>query len=135
MDSKFIEAIRVALILSGYLKLSHWNVRGMFFYPYHLLFEDLYGKIYTHVDTLAELASIRGVKIGSEIFDKPPEFVSGDPKSLIDQNLGILDKYRECLEELLSEVESSNTTKSTSITVETLLATLDNVQYLLEASL
>lgn len=134
MDSKFIEAIRVALIFSGYLKLAHWNVRGMFFYQYHLLFEDLYGKIYSHVDVLAELASVRGVKINAEIFDKPPAITTSQPKDLINHSLGCLDTYREALEDLLSEVESNNT-RSTTVAIETLLETLDNVQYLLEASL
>lgn len=136
MDSKFLNCLKCANILSSFLKLAHWNARGMFFYPYHLLFADLYEKISDQIDSLAELASIRGVMVNAEIFATPPVITSSKVSTLSETTLELLLDYAESLEALLAALDTSESYhRSTIINVEDHLAALDNMQYLLEASL
>lgn len=134
METKFATCISLAISLSSFLKLAHWNVRGMFFYSYHLLFADLYTKIDGHIDRLAELASVRGIAINANVFIEPPTIESSEPKELINSALEQLDEYREMLTDLLEDLDDS-LHRSTVIALEDVLMSLDNVQYLLEASL
>lgn len=134
LETKFATCLSQAISFSNFLKLAHWNVRGMFFYSYHLLFENLYEKITGHVDVLAELASVRGIAINSNVFIEPPQITSSDVKELIITSLEQMDEYKMLLNELLDELDDT-IYRSTIIAVEDILMSLDNVQYLLEASL
>ena len=56
--NNLIEGLRVLLATNFvfYLKVhaAHWNVRGMFFYELHKLFEQQYQDLWENVDTIAE---------------------------------------------------------------------------------
>ena len=46
--------------LYSQVKHAHWNVKGPQFYPLHLLFDELAGKLAEYVDTIAEQATALG---------------------------------------------------------------------------
>ena len=46
--------------LYSQVKQAHWNVKGPQFYPLHLLFDDLAGKLAEYVDTIAERVTAIG---------------------------------------------------------------------------
>ena len=56
--NNLVEGLRVLLATNFvfYLKVhaAHWNVRGMFFFELHKLFEDQYNDLWENVDTIAE---------------------------------------------------------------------------------
>jgi starvation-inducible DNA-binding protein len=52
--------------LYSQIKQAHWNVKGMQFYPLHLLFDALAGSILEQVDTIAERATaLGGIALGT----------------------------------------------------------------------
>jgi starvation-inducible DNA-binding protein len=46
--------------LYSQVKHAHWNVKGPQFYPLHLLFDDLAGKLAEYIDTIAERVTAYG---------------------------------------------------------------------------
>lgn len=52
--------------LYSQVKQAHWNAKGPQFYPLHLLFDDLAGKLAEYVDMLAErVTAIGGTAMGT----------------------------------------------------------------------
>jgi starvation-inducible DNA-binding protein len=56
--NSLIEGLRVLLatnfVFYAKVHAAHWNVRGMFFYELHKLFEKHYEDLWENVDTIAE---------------------------------------------------------------------------------
>jgi starvation-inducible DNA-binding protein len=52
--------------LYSQVKQAHWNVKGQNFYQLHLLFDQLAGEIFPHIDLLAErVTALGGVALGT----------------------------------------------------------------------
>jgi starvation-inducible DNA-binding protein len=56
--NNLVDGLRVLLASNFVLYLkthaAHWNVRGMFFYELHKLFEEQYNDLWSNTDTIAE---------------------------------------------------------------------------------
>lgn len=134
-DSLFINVLKNALVLKNFLQLAHWGTRGMFFYSYHELFADLYSKVGAGIDEFAELASIKGVAVNSEIFAEPvPTITSSSPELLVNGALNLLDQYKSALQGCCKAAEE-NYERGVANAVDDRLLEVDKIQYLLEASL
>lgn len=86
--NNLIDGLRVLLASNFvlYLKIhaAHWNVKGMFFYELHKLFETQYQDLWENVDTIAE--KIR--ELDAMVTITPSEQQS---QSMIDPNQDILE--------------------------------------------
>lgn len=62
--TKLVDLLNVGLAnsldLYSQVKQAHWNVRGMFFYGRHELFDEIAEHLETHADDLAERAGTLG---------------------------------------------------------------------------
>jgi starvation-inducible DNA-binding protein len=68
--------------LYSQVKQAHWNTKGPQFYPLHLLFDDLAGKLAEYVDTIAErVTAIGGTAMGTvrmaALASRLPELTEG----------------------------------------------------------
>lgn len=94
--NNLVDGLRVLLSSNFVLYLkthaAHWNVRGMFFYELHKLFEEHYNDLWSNTDTIAE--KIR--ELDSDITLTPNDQIS---LSVIDPAQPILDGvgYVRCL--------------------------------------
>lgn len=83
-----LDGLRVLLATNFVLYLkthaAHWNVKGMFFFELHKLFEDQYNDLWNNVDTIAE--KIR--ELDATVTLTPQEQIS---LSMIDSSQDILD--------------------------------------------
>ena len=52
--------LAAALDIWSQTKQAHWNVKGNHFYQYHLLFDDVAGVLYEHIDLIAERITVLG---------------------------------------------------------------------------
>lgn len=90
-----LDGLRVLLATNFilYLKMhaAHWNVKGMFFFELHKLFEDQYNDLWSNVDTIAE--KIR--ELDATVTLTPQEQMS---LSMIDGDQPILDGKEYVLE-------------------------------------
>lgn len=133
--SLFINVLKRALVLKNFLQLAHWGTRGMFFYSYHQLFGELYEKVGSGIDEFAELASIKGVAVNSEVFAEPvPTITTSEPGSLVNGALNLLDQYKIALQNACRAAEE-NYERGVANAIDDRLLEVDKMQYLLEASL
>lgn len=94
--NNLVDGLRVLLSSNFVLYLkthaAHWNVRGMFFYELHKLFEEHYNDLWSNTDAIAE--KIR--ELDSDITLTPNDQIS---LSVIDPAQPILDGvgYVRCL--------------------------------------
>lgn len=52
--------------LTGQLKQAHWNVKGIHFYTFHKLFDDVYENLEPYIDDVAErIVQLGGVAQGT----------------------------------------------------------------------
>jgi starvation-inducible DNA-binding protein len=68
--SKVIQQLNTTLAASldiwSQTKQAHWNVKGKDFYQLHLLFDDIAGVLYEHIDLIAErITALGGVAHGT----------------------------------------------------------------------
>lgn len=133
--SLFINVLKRALVLKNFLQLAHWGTRGMFFYSYHQLFGELYEKVGSGIDEFAELASIKGVAVNSEVFADPvPTITTSEPGALVNGALNLLDEYKIALQNTCRAAEE-NYERGVANAIDDRLLEVDKMQYLLEASL
>lgn len=58
--------LAAALDIWTQTKQAHWNVKGKDFYQLHLLFDDIAGVLYEHIDLIAErITAIGGIAHGT----------------------------------------------------------------------
>jgi len=63
-------------------KQAHWNVKGKDFYQLHLLFDDIAGVLYEHIDLIAErITSLGGVAHGTARDSAKNSFLSEYPNT------------------------------------------------------
>lgn len=114
-------------------RFAHWNVNGMFFYQYHLLFERIYNTLSANQDGLAELARGFEVIIEAEDFDVSGIVSNQDPSELVYDLIGYNQVYRSALFELHEEAQSQQALGVVNF-IEGILTDLDSVDYLLKSS-
>lgn len=114
-------------------RFAHWNVNGMFFYQYHLLFGRIYETLSANQDGLAELARGFEVVIEAEDFDVSGIVCNQDPSELVYDLIGYNEVYRTSLLELHSEAQTSQALGVVNF-IEGILTDLDNIDYLLKSS-
>jgi starvation-inducible DNA-binding protein len=57
------ERLADAIDLHGQVKVAHWNVKGIDFHAYHLLFDTFATDLYGFVDAIAERAVVLGAHV------------------------------------------------------------------------
>lgn len=114
-------------------RFAHWNVAGMFFYQYHLLFERIYNTLSANQDGLIELARGCEVIIEADDFDVAGIVSNQDPSELVYDLIGYNEVYRTALMELRDSAESESKIGVVNF-VEGILTDLDTIDYLLKNS-
>ncbi|HEX4084874.1 MAG TPA: DNA starvation/stationary phase protection protein Dps [Chthoniobacteraceae bacterium] len=120
-------------------KQAHWNLRGLHFYQYHLLFDRLAGMVEEHLDTVAErVSSLGGVARGtvrdaaknSELKEFPTE-PAGDViylEALIDRYAVAANSTRKAIDESDDAGDADTADLLTAVSRD-----LDEALWLLEA--
>lgn len=115
-------------------RFAHWNVSGMFFYQYHLLFERIYNTLSADQDGLAELARGFEVVIEAEDFDVSGIVSNQDPSELVYDLLSYNEVYRAALLELHEDAQAQKELGVVNF-IEGILTNLDSIGYLLKSSI
>lgn len=115
-------------------RFAHWNVAGMFFYQYHLLFQRIYETLSANQDGLVELAKGFEVLIECEDFDVAGIVSNQDPSELVYDLIGYNEVFRASIIELHEAAEAENAIGVVNF-IEGILTDLDTISYLLKSSI
>ena len=130
MELLFNQAVESLHSLLMACRLAHWNVDGVDFYHYHLLFERLYKSLDEKVDGFVEQGRWLGVEIKAEVFNKVPEVEWGTPDGLCEELFNLNGELIEALSRLREECEGVKMLGLVAV-VEDLLISCGEVGYLL----
>jgi DNA-binding ferritin-like protein len=130
MESAFISALTHLNNVANAARICHWNVEGVDFYHFHLLFEKIYELAEAKVDTLAEQARGKDIEIPSKIFHDVPELDWGTPAELAGELHKVVMSYCEALHKLHEKADDSEEYGILNI-VEDLMSDASTMKYLL----
>lgn len=108
MEKEFIDVLTAQNNLTSAAKLAHWNVDGTDFYPFHLLFEKIYGISDSKIDKVAEQARGTGVEIPAKIFTEVPEVEWSTPAELAEELCSLVKDLKEALGKLHEKADEKS---------------------------
>lgn len=112
--------------------LAHWNVVGVDFYHFHLLFQKIYETFSCKFDPMAEQVRGLGIEIPASIMNSVPELEWSTPPELCSKLLGLVKDLEEGLK-LARETASSDRNYGLVAAIEDLLIDCNTTSYLLSS--
>lgn len=130
MESAFIDALTKLNGLVGSARTCHWNVEGVDFYHFHLLFERIYEMAEAKVDSLAEQARGKDVEIPAKIFNDVPELDWATPAELAGELYKVVEEYCKALRKLHEKADDAGEYGILNL-VEDMMTDASTMKYLL----
>jgi DNA-binding ferritin-like protein len=82
MNPTYIQVLELQHNVIEAAHLAHWNVTGVDFYHFHLLFEKVYSTFSEKFDSMAEQVRSTGAEIPASIMNSVPELEWETPAAL-----------------------------------------------------
>jgi starvation-inducible DNA-binding protein len=112
--------------------LAHWNVTGVDFYHFHLLFERVYETFAGKFDGMAEQVRGLGIEIPASIMNSVPELEWATPAELCGELCKVVKELDEALKRAREEAEEDKN-YGLIAAIEDLLMECNTTCYLLES--
>jgi DNA-binding ferritin-like protein len=130
MESAFIDVLTKLNNVVGSARLCHWNVEGVDFYQFHLVFERIYEMAEAKVDGLAEQARGKDIEIPAKMFNDVPELDWSTPAELAGELYKVVEEYCKSLHELHEKADDKAEYGILNI-VEDMMTDASTMKYLL----
>lgn len=134
MKEEFISAFTALNSASGATHLAHWNITGMLFYQFHLMFERVYGVLDGQVDGFAEQARGCGIEIPASVFNSVPEVEWSTSTDLLEELIRLIVSYEKKLKTLHKECENEGNLGFVNL-IEGFMTDINTIKLLFKATL
>lgn len=132
MNPIFTQILELQHNLIEAAHLAHWNVTGVDFYHFHLLFERVYDTFAKKFDSMAEQIRGLGIEIPASIMNSVPELEWSTPQELCSELCGLVKELDEGLKRAREEAEEDKN-YGLIASIEDLLIDCNTICYLLES--
>lgn len=132
MNPIFTQVLELQHNLIEAAHLAHWNVVGVDFYHFHLLFERVYETFAAKFDPMAEQVRGLGVEIPASIMNSVPELEWETPAELCHELCELVKELQEGLNRAREEAEEDKN-YGLIAAIEDLLVDCNTTCYLLES--
>jgi DNA-binding ferritin-like protein len=105
MNPLYIQALELQHNVIETAHLAHWNVVGVDFYHFHLLFERVYETFAGKFDRMAEQVRGTGAEIPASIMNSVPELEWSTPQELCSKLCGVVKELKAGLDLARAEAE------------------------------
>lgn len=112
--------------------LAHWNITGVDFYHFHLLFERVYNTFAAKFDPMAEQVRGLGIEIPASIMNSVPEIEWTTPAELCKKLCDLVKELEAGLKRAREEAEEDKNYGFIAA-VEDLLIDCNTICYLLDS--
>ena len=132
MNPIFTQILELQHNLIEAAHLAHWNVTGVDFYHFHLLFERVYETFAEKFDPMAEQVRGLGIEIPASIMNSVPELEWGTPQELCSRLLDLVKELESGLKLAREEAEEDKN-YGLIASIEDLLMECNTISYLLSS--
>ena len=132
MNPIYIQILEFQHNLIEAAHLAHWNVIGVDFYHFHLLFEKVYETFAEKFDPMAEQIRGLGIEIPASIMNSVPELEWATPAELCKKLCGLVEELEAGLKRAREEAEEDQN-YGLIAAIEDLLMDCNKICYLLKS--
>ena len=132
MNSIFTQVLELQHNIIEAAHLAHWNVVGVDFYHFHLLFERVYETFSAKFDPMAEQIRGLGIEIPASIMNSVPELEWSTPAELCRELCNLVKEFSAGLKRAREEAEEDEN-YGLIAAIEDLLADCNTICYLLDS--
>ena len=105
MNPTYIQVLELKHNVIEAAHLAHWNVTGVDFYHFHLLFEKVYETFSEKFDPMAEQVRGTGAEIPASIMNSVPELEWETPAGLCKELCNVVKELQEGLNSAREEAD------------------------------
>jgi DNA-binding ferritin-like protein len=105
MNPTYIQVLELQHNVIEAAHLAHWNVTGVDFYHFHLLFEKVYETFSEKFDPMAEQVRGTGAEIPASIMNSVPELEWETPAGLCKELCNVVKELQEGLNRAREEAD------------------------------
>jgi DNA-binding ferritin-like protein len=132
MNPIYVQVLELQHNLIEAAHLAHWNVTGIDFYHFHLLFERVYETFAEKFDPMAEQIRGLGIEIPASIMNSVPELEWTTPAELCKELCNLVKELSEGLKRAREEAEGDRN-YGLIAAIEDMLMSCNATCYLLES--
>lgn len=132
MNPVYIQVLELQHNLIEAAHLAHWNVAGVDFYHFHLLFERVYETFAEKFDGMAEQIRGLGIEIPASVMNSVPELEWATPAELCKELCDVVKELEEALKRAREEAEEDRN-YGLIAAIEDLLTECNTACYLLKS--
>ncbi len=132
MNPLYIQVLELQHNVIEAAHLAHWNVVGVDFYHFHLLFERVYETFSGKFDGMAEQIRSTGAEIPASIMNSVPELEWSTPQELCSELCKVVKELKAGLDLARAEAEEDKN-YGLIASIEDLLKDCNSICFLLES--